>query len=187
MNFLSHLSSSVLLFFIVLFVGLDAHAMNRNNKTLIVSHCSTLVGHDYFCAPDTTIPRVFIKGQNEKLEEILNQHFPKQLLYAYKDDSQNAFAAWARMVWEMQKFGEDKGFDVKGLKAFATFYYDRKGNIRHIAYSLKGNSRYFKSEDLDRFFKLFMNYYKLPDIKSKYNFQHEFTLSLPYPRIIERQ
>jgi hypothetical protein len=180
-------------FFLTTLLGLDAYANNSNhlpidNASLIMdNHQLSIINHQLYVNPDTVIPRVFIKGQYEKLEEILNQQFPKQLLYAYSDNTQNAFSAWAKMVWEMQKFGESTGFDVKGLKAFATFYYDKKGNIRHIAYSLKGTSRYFKPEELDKFFKQFMAFYKLPDIKTKFNFQHEFTLSLPYPRLTERQ
>jgi hypothetical protein len=167
--------------------GLDVHAANCNKN---INALSFLENNQFSENPikiDTVIPKVFIKGQNEKLEELLNQYFPKQIIYAYNDNTQNAFAAWSRMLWEMQKFGETIGFDVKGLKAFATFYYDKKGNIRHISYSLKGSSRYFKPEDLDKFFNQFMGHYKLPDIKTKYNFQHEFTISLPYPRLIERQ
>jgi hypothetical protein len=195
------------LFFLTTLFGLDAHASNSNQhlidngqhlidngqclidngELMIDNYQSSIINYHLLIHPDTIIPRVFIKGQNEKLEELLNQYFPKQLLYAYNDNTQNAFAAWAKMIRDMQKFGEDNGIDIKGIKAFATFYYDKKGNIRHIAYSLKGTSRYFKPEDLDKFFKLFMAVYKLPDIKTKFNFQHEFTLSLPYPKLTERQ
>ena len=151
------------------------------NTTLQAEDCCVLL----FSAPDSVIPRVFIKGDHEKLEDLLTQQFPKPLLYVFKDNSQNAFAAWANMLWEMEKFSDKIGFDVRGIKAFATFYFDRKGSIRHIAYSLKSNSRYIKAEDLDKFFRQFMANYRM-NVNSKYNFQHEFTLSLPYPRLLEK-
>ncbi len=133
-------------------------------------------------APDTLIPKVFIKGQSEKLEELLNQQFPKQILAVYNDDVNASFSACARMVLDLEKYGEQTGFDIRGIKAFTTFYFDRKGNIRHIAYSLKGNSRYFEPEALERFFRQFMNVFHLP-INAKYNFQHEFQLIIPLPWI----
>lgn len=135
--------------------------------------------------PDSLFPRVFFLGEFEKLEELLNQEYPKGILYPYKNNSHQAFAAWARMLWEIEKFGDIVGFDIRGIKAFATFYFDRQGHIRHIAYSLKGNSRYFPPAELEDFFIKFMESYRLP-ITSKFNFQHQFTLSLPYPRLIER-
>lgn len=135
--------------------------------------------------PDSLLPKVFILGEFEKLEDLLAQEYPKGILYPYKNNSHQAFAAWAKMLWEIEKFGDIIGFDIRGIKAFTTFYFDRQGHIRHIAYSLKGNSRYFRPEELEGFFIKFMESYRLP-ITSKFNFQHQFTLSLPYPRLIDK-
>ncbi|MFN4255718.1 MAG: hypothetical protein ACK4Q5_12005 [Saprospiraceae bacterium] len=139
----------------------------------------------FVAAPDTVIPKVFIKGQSERLEELLNEQFPKQIIYVFNDNVNAAFSACARMVLDIEKYGDQTGFDIRGIKAFVTFYFDRKGGIRHIAYSLKGNSRYFKPEELERFFRQFMNVYRMP-VNAKYNFQHEFQLIIPLPWIVEK-
>lgn len=137
--------------------------------------------------PDTIIPKVFIKGEREKLENLLDQQYPQQLIRVFNNEAQPAFSAWANMLLEMEKFSESSGFDIKGIKAFATFYFDRYGNIRHIAYSLKGPSRYFKPEELDKFFRQFMTHYRMQvSPNNRTNFQFDFTLSLPYPRLWEK-
>lgn len=171
---------TALLHGLLLFFLLATNILRAENRR----SAGALARMDFRAAPDTVIPKVFIKGQSERLEDLLGQQFPKQILYAYNDNVQAAFAACARMVLAMEKYGNETGYDVRGIKAFVTFYFDRKGNIRHIAYSLKGNSRYFKPEDLERFFRQFMANYRLP-VSSKYNFQHEFQLIIPMPWIVE--
>ncbi len=139
----------------------------------------------YFAQTDSLIPKVFIKGDMEDLEDLLTTEFPKPILYPFKNNVQTAFFYCAKMLWEMENFGDEVGYDVRGIKAFVTFYFDRKGQVRHIAYSLKGNSRYFNPDELEAFFIKFMARYRM-QITSKYNFQHEFLLVLPYPKMLEK-
>lgn len=169
---------------IIFFSLLCFNVYARNSVSCILDE-KALLGYAVMCAPDSVNPKVFVLGEDDILEARLNKIFDKNILRAFDDDSEKTFQAWLDMMTEMEKYADHLGIDLKGINAFATFYWDKKGNIRHIGYSLKAKSRYFKQSELERFFQKFMAKYKMTPI-NKLNFQHTFTISLPFPKIYKK-
>jgi hypothetical protein len=137
-------------------------------------------------APAVTLPKVFIIGQNPELESILNQEYNYSLVSVFNEDPQAAFGEWSNMLIRMDQLCTTAPeLDVRGIKAYATFYWSRDGSLKYVGYALKSNSRFVKHADLEYYFTRFMATYKLPVPKgNKHKFIHSYTLTLPYPREI---
>lgn len=145
--------------------------------------------HAVALAPVTTaeeLPKVFMIGQNPELESVLNQEYDYSIVSAFEEDPQAAFGEWANMLMRMDHLCTTAPeLDIRGVRAFATFYWSRDGKLKYVGYALKSNSRYVKHADLEFYFARFMADYKLPVPKTnKRKFLHSFTLTLPYPREI---
>ena len=138
--------------------------------------------HDF---RDTSLPKVFVIGQNEALESIINSEYNYALVSVFNENPQAAFEEWANMILRMDQVCTTGDMDIRGIKAFATFYWSKDGKLERIGYALKANSRYIRHDDLTYFFTRFMQIHKLPVPKTnKKKFSHSFTLTLPYPREI---
>ncbi len=131
-----------------------------------------------------SMPRVFIIGQQPALESVLNQEYNYSIVSVFNENSQTAFSEWANMLLRMDDLCEQNPeLDIRGVKAYTTFYWSRTGELKYVGYALKSNSRYVKPEDMERFFLRFMANYRMPvPRQNKQKFQHSFTLALPYPR-----
>jgi hypothetical protein len=137
---------------------------------------------------DEPQPKVFIIGQNPELESILNKEFDNSIVSVFEENPQYAFAEWANMLLRMDQLCETPEYDVRGIKAFATFYWSKDGHLRYVGYALKSNSRYLKHSEMEHYFLRFMSTHRLPVPKTnKRKFLHSFTLTLPYPREISSQ
>lgn len=123
-------------------------------------------------------------GQQQALESVLNQEYNYSIVSVFNENPQTAFAEWATMLLRMDDLCvQNSDLDIRGVKAYATFYWSRTGELKYVGYALKSYSRYIKHEDMERYFLRFMDNYRLPVPKqNKQKFQHSFTLTLPYPR-----
>jgi hypothetical protein len=128
-------------------------------------------------------PKVFIIGQNLALEEMLSQEFAHSIVSVYEENPQAAFSEWAQMLQVMDQICEVPEYDIRGVKAFATFYWSKDGYLRYVGYALKPNSRFIKHGEMEHFFMYFMTRYKQDvPVSNQRKFLHSFTLTMPYPR-----
>ncbi len=129
--------------------------------------------------PDTTsLPKAFILGQYEKAYEKLCESHTKLLIEVCNDDMDVAYNKWLSLLEEMEDYADEINYDIKGIRVWLNVYWDKSGNIDHIAYHLKTNSRNIDQTELSAFFSSFMNHYKFP-IVSERNFFHSGSASFP--------
>ncbi len=129
-------------------------------------------------AEDTILPKAFIIGEHEKKFEELSIEHSAMLLNVCDDDMQVAFGKWLSMLKEMEAYAGVIGYDLKGLKLWLNIFWDANGEVRHIAYYPKPNSRNVKLDELNAFFSSFMNHYTFPLI-AEVKYSHYGIASFP--------
>lgn len=107
------------------------------------------------------LPTVFTLGEFEKqYEEIIPGYRP--LLDACKGNMKLAFDNVMEMIQEMEEFSKTKGYNLDGINIWMHFFWSGKGEIEHIGFYLKPNSRNVDTEELKKFLTKFSRHYRLP-------------------------
>ncbi|KAA3637051.1 MAG: hypothetical protein DWQ02_07305 [Bacteroidetes bacterium] len=132
---------------------------------------------------ETTAPKVFVLGEQEKSYEQLNQAYSQTLLEASDNNIQEAFNQWVSMMEAMDKYAEKIKFDLKGVRVWLHVFWSQDGTIDHIGYLLRPDSRNANPAELNAFFSTFMKKYKFP-VKSEKKFNH-YT-GATFPTFIQR-
>ncbi len=132
---------------------------------------------------ETTTPKVFVLGEQEKSYEYLNQTYSQTLLEASDNNIQEAFNQWVNMMEAMDKYAEKIKFDLKGVRVWLHVFWAEDGTIDHIGYLLRPDSRNANPAELNAFFSTFMKKYKFP-VKSEKKFNH-YT-GATFPTFIQR-
>ena len=83
---------------------------------------------------DTTLPKVFALGEQEKAYEQLNKTYSQTLLEASGNDIKLAFTYWLDMMEAMDKYAEKIKFDLKGIRLWIHVFWAEDGTIDHIGY-----------------------------------------------------
>jgi hypothetical protein len=109
---------------------------------------------------DTNAPKVFVMGEFDvsKLKESYNT----TLFSVCKGDLDAAFDKSARILVGIEDYAQKNKFDLKGVKMWVEFYFDKDGTLKHLSYALKPNSRNIDTRDLTAFLMSFTNSFKLP-------------------------
>ena len=130
-------------------------------------------------APDTlTLPKVFLIGEHEEQYGLLYETYHDILLSVCHDDMNLAFGKWMDMITEMEAYASQINFELRGVKVWLKVFWSTAGNIEHISYYLKPNSRNIDTPELSAFLSSFMNHYQLP-IKSGVRFTHNGSAAFP--------
>ncbi|MEO1517619.1 MAG: hypothetical protein AAFV95_21525 [Bacteroidota bacterium] len=136
---------------------------------------------------DTTLPKVFMIGEHEQQYEALAMEHGTMLLTACEDDMDVAYGKWWSMIQEIEAYSVLIGYDLKGIKAWVNFFWEKDGRIRHITYYLKPNSKLVDQDELKAFFSSFMNHYTFPLVAEE-RYSHYSTASFPTsPRRVSAQ
>jgi hypothetical protein len=93
--------------------------------------------------------------------EFLNKAYPTSLLDACGGDLEQSFQKWGKMLHEMELYGQEIGFDIRGLKIWLKVFFRADGTPDYIAYSPKPGSVVFQEAELNAFFNGFMKRYKM--------------------------
>lgn len=134
---------------------------------------------------DTILPTVFLIGEFENQYAEAIQSYETLLLTACENDMDEAYSKWVSMLEEMEAYSEEINFDLKGLKVWFNIFWEPNGNISHLAYYLKPVSKNIDLEELNAFFKSFINNYRFPLVFDK-KYSHYGTASFPvFARIIQ--
>ena len=127
---------------------------------------------------DTMLPRVFLLGEFEiQMDKISSEH-STQLLESCNNDIDEAYTKWMSFIREMEAYGDQIKFDLKGVKVWLNVFFEKNGKINHIGYYLKPNSKNVKNEEFSAFLKSFMNHYTFPHNASK-NYSHYGSAAFP--------
>lgn len=125
-----------------------------------------------------TLPEVFMIGQNEFLYEELVAKCSVPLLTACQDSMDLAYRKWMEMLSDMETYADKSEFDIKGIKIWLNVFWNEEGNIDHLVYFPKPNSRNMDFELLTQFFDNFVDYYQMDKISSKC-FSHYGSATFP--------
>ena len=84
----------------------------------------------------------------------------------------------------IEDYAEKNKFDLKGVKMWVEFYFDKDGSLKHLAYALKPNSRNIDTRDLTAFLMSFTNTYKM-QISTNRRFYTNMHASFPIASVAE--
>lgn len=124
------------------------------------------------------VPKVFVLGSHETEYDQLSIEYGNSLLAANNDDFTVAMSKWNSMLKEMEAHAEMLEYDIKGIKMWLHVFWDDNGQINHIGYYLKPNSRNVDKDELTSFLMDFVNNYHLP-ISSERKFSHYSGAAFP--------
>jgi hypothetical protein len=129
-----------------------------------------------------SIPKVFKLGEHESSYPTLYKNHSDILLAVFDNDMDLAFNRWLEVLYEMEGYSDQIGFDLKGLKLWINVFWNNDGTIAHISYYPKPNSINKDLDELDAFFTSFMNHSSL-NVNAVNGFSHYGTATFPvYPK-----
>lgn len=170
---------------LTIFVKMPKNMKNSILFTMLMS-ALTLVSLE---AQNTTItsqaqlPKVFQLGGNEQAYEALTQEYPQTLLGVCNNDMKVAFDKWLEMMKALESYAGRINFDIKGMKVRLHVFWDTKGNIEHIGYVFRPNSRNARAEEFNAFLSSFIRQYTFP-IEAQQKYSH-YTIAT-FPTFSER-
>lgn len=150
---------------------------------LIYALFMTVLFSNTMYAQEATLPRVFVLGQEEKAYDELSQNYSQTLLEASDNELKVAFSSWLDMMGQIDKYAKKVKYDINGVKLWLHVFWAENGEIEHIGYLLRPDSRYVKDVELRAFFSSFMRKYTFPQ-KSVKKFNH-YT-GATFPTFIQR-
>jgi len=115
-----------------------------------------------YCIDIDTIPKVFLLGEHEVAFEKLTTDHSTMLLSACDDDMDLAYAKWLGMIREMEAHSEIVNYDLKGIKLWINIFWEEDGEVSHLAYHLKPQSKNVNTEKLTLFMEDFLEDYTFP-------------------------
>ena len=125
----------------------------------------------------TSMPDVFLLGEYaSQYEGMMPGYAP--LLDVCGGDMQVAHQKLMSMMKEMEAFARVLDYDLRGVKAWMHFFFDKDGSIRHIGFYLKPGSRNVDRAELETFLRRFSGQYRFP-LTSQMPFSHYSSFSFP--------
>jgi hypothetical protein len=126
----------------------------------------------------SSLPAVFLMGQNEEAYEKLCQEHARTLLAVSDNDMKKALNNWLEFVKSVQDYAGSIKYDIKGLKVRIHVFWNADGAISNIGYFVMPNSRNFKTEELNAFFGSFIRQYH-SNLHSDKKFSHYTSATFP--------
>ena len=123
------------------------------------------------------LPKVFKLGEYSDPYETVRTDY-KSLLDACEGDMLSAHGKLLGMMESLETFAEEKEFDLNGIKAWMHFFFKENGEIDHIGFHLKPNSKNVDLVDFGAFLKSFSKEYQFP-LKTEEEFAHYSSFSFP--------
>ena len=108
------------------------------------------------------LPAIFQLGEFEVQMDREAMVHQTQLLTACEFDIEMAYGKWISMIKEMEAYSNRINFDINGVKVWLNVFYEKTGQIGHIGYYLKPNSRNIDRDEFAAFLKSFVNNYTFP-------------------------
>lgn len=157
--------------------------------TLVLSCCFIFFSTEKIPAmsfSDTPLPMVFLLGEYEKEYEDLIEKHEEQLLFACNNDMKSAFKKWISMLKEMEAYGEQIEYNLKGAKFWIHVFWNEDGSISNIAYHLRPSSRHLDTNELTAFLTSFIKHYRFPlTTKNKYSHYSSAYFPLAFQRVVK--
>lgn len=124
------------------------------------------------------LPVIFQLGEFEPQMDEESRLHKTQLLTACDYDIELAYGKWISMIKEIESYSNRIDFDIKGVKVWLNVFYEKNGEIGHLGYYLKPNSRNVDKKEFAAFLKSFVNNYSFPHTFSE-PFSHYGSAGFP--------
>ncbi len=111
---------------------------------------------------EPTLPQIFKLGEFEKQMDDESRAHKTQLLTACEYDIELAYGKWISMIKEMEAYSNRIDYDIRGVKVWLNVFYEKNGQIGHIGFYLKPNSKNIDTTEFAAFLKSFVNNYSFP-------------------------
>lgn len=151
---------------------------NMKNTLFTLLLCFVAVQMNAQSAAPSQLPRVFLMGGNEKSYEALLEDYPKTLLEVCDNDMKVAFERWLEMMQALENYARRINFDIKGMKVRLHVFWDTEGNIEHIGYIFRSQSRNARPEEFTAFLSSFTRQYQFP-LKTQQKYSHYTIATFP--------
>ncbi len=121
------------------------------------------------CAQSSSeaLPPVFKLGDHEAAFEGAKQKYSQTLLEVSGYDTKAAFSNWMEMMKAMDNYAQKVKYDINGVKLWLHVFWGANGQIAHMGYLLRPDSRNVEEVELAAFLKSFMNKYTFPATSSR--------------------
>ncbi len=135
---------------------------------------------------EVELPLVFQIGEYEESYEHLLGEYPEMLLGICDNDMSVAYDKWIAFLMEIEQHAESIGVDILGVKMWLNVFWDKNGNIQHIAFHLKPNSKNISTKDIENLLTDFATHSHLNVIAEK-PFSHYGSATFPtFPRRVNK-
>ena len=151
---------------------------NLKNMKLFSTLAITLIFPILLSAQSANMDKVFILGEEEQLYEQLTSSYSQSLLEAASGDIEVAFDNWLNMQQAMDAYAEQIGYNLDGVKVWLHVFFGADGQIDHLGFLLRPDSRLVDQVELRAFFAGFVGDYQLP-LRSSLQFNHYTGAAFP--------
>ncbi len=127
----------------------------------------------------TEYPAAFVIGEYSNIFETLNDQYTQQLLAVCENDLDKAYTQWKRVLADIDRFAQLNGFKLKGTKMWIKIYWSEDGQIEHIAYDLKRQSKKINKKKFTDLLEKYIASKPEPFMKSENNFSHYGSVNYP--------
>lgn len=125
-----------------------------------------------------SLPPVFMIGDFEKKYEKLVESCSDPLYKVCDNSMDKSYEAWISVLKDLEVFAKKEEFDILGVKLFLNIYWNGEGQIKHMVYSPKPNSKNIDFFAMSKMFERFIENYKMPYEHSNC-FNHNGSASFP--------
>ncbi len=113
-------------------------------------------------AQDTSLPPVINVAKNSTALDELSNNYQSSLFSASKADFMETGHNWRKLLLSMEQYADKIDFDIKGVKVWIKVFWDKEGNVEHIAYALSDRSINIDLVEWEAFLRSFIRNNKLP-------------------------
>lgn len=132
------------------------------------------------------LPIAFVINQHPNTFESLNKEYSTLLLNACEEDMNKAFGSWKSLLNEISTFADNKDIDITGVKMWLKVFWSKDGQIQHIAYELRPESKNINKDKLTNLLEQFIRSNKNTFTISSSNFSHYGSVSYPINSLATR-
>jgi len=145
-----------------------------------------LAGIDPVLDQEVKLPLVFQIGEYEASYEQLLTEYPNMLLTVCNNDMAVAYDKWIAFLMELEQKAEEENLDILGVKMWINVFWDQDGQVQHIAYHLKPNSKNVSTEKIGQLLARFAREHKM-NIEATLPYSHYGSVAFPlFPRSVKR-
>lgn len=129
----------------------------------------------------TAYPTTFVIGEHSTIFEELGEEYSELLLTACQNDMNVAFQEWKSVLSDIEQHAELNKFNLDGVKMWIKVFWSAEGQIKHIAFDLKPQSKKVNKKALVKLLDSFVKEYATEEARVIGNSRFSHYGSVNYP------